>query len=116
MTRTLAFDLPREEEFTFEIEAPASAYLTTCQTEVVEKGGEDMSEWGAVGEEPGSGAYAPGSFIPSGAPVELHLFPGRHRLDVQVPLVGRVAVRVILAPHLTDAATTLGAEEPAAPQ
>jgi hypothetical protein len=113
MTRTLAFEVQREQDFTFEIEAPASAYLTTCQTEVVEKGGQDVPESGVVGEEPGSSFYSLGEWIESGGPVELYLFPGRYRLTIEVPVVGRIAVRVILAPLLTETATALGADEPA---
>lgn len=97
----------------FEIEAPGSAYITTCQTEIVEKGDEDMPEWGTIGEEPGSSVYSLGGTIESGGPVELHLFPGRYRIAIEVPLIGRTAVRMILAPRLTDTATALGAVMPA---
>ena len=101
MTRTVAFDVARAGRFTFEIEAPARAYLTTCQTEVIDKGQPDLSERGPVGEEPGGSVFSVGTWIESGRGVELGLYAGRYRIAIEVVPTGKVTVRAYLGPRLT---------------
>jgi hypothetical protein len=105
MLRSVAFDVERDGPYTFEIEAPGRAYITSCQTEVIEMGGRDVAEWGAVGEEPGGSFYILGGWIESGAAVELDLYAGRHRVALEVPTADRVTLRVYLGPRLTGGAT-----------
>lgn len=101
LLRTVAFDVERRGSYTFEVEAPGRAYVSTCQTAVIGKGQSDLIEHAPVAEEPGGERYSLGNWITPGVPEELELEPGRYRVTIEVDRADPVAVRLFLGPRLS---------------
>jgi hypothetical protein len=108
MQRTLGFDLAAAGRYVFEVEAPATAFIGTCQTEVVPLGVKPprtpmqverepiSSEQSAEDGSPDAGLYQ----LESGLPHLLDLVPGRYRVTVTVPGTQSTTVRLSLEPQL----------------
>jgi hypothetical protein len=108
MQRTLGFDLGAAGPYVFEVEAPATAFISTCQTEIVPLG---MSpprtpsrvEREAIGSEKVSEDGSEEAVlygIEPGEPRVLDLAAGRYRVTVNVPGTESTTIRLSLAPQL----------------
>lgn len=100
LLRTVGFDVDRAGRYTFEVDAPGRAYVSTCQTSVIGKGESDLTEHSPVAEEPGGERYSLGTWITPGVPEELELEPGRYRVTIEVAQTDPADVRLFLGPRL----------------
>ncbi len=108
MQRTLGFDLPQAGQYVFEVEAPGAAFISTCETEIMPRGGTFPRRSTPVEQEPigSEKAAEDGSKdsvlyrLGAGAPYRLDLAAGRYRVTVAVPGTEATAVRLSLTPHL----------------
>jgi hypothetical protein len=101
LVRSVGFDVERGGRYTFEVDAPGRAYISTCQTAVIGKGESDLTEHTPVGEEPGSERYSLGTWITPGIPEELELEPGRYRITIEAAEPDRADVRLYLGLRLS---------------
>ncbi len=106
MQRTLGLDVTTAGRYVFEVEAPGTALISTCETAIVPLGGDLPKAWPPVAREPlGSEKSAEDDAVtwdsyPLQRATALSLAAGRYRVTVTVPGIERTRVRLSLRPEL----------------
>ncbi len=110
MIRVVGFEIGQSGRYTFEIEEPACAYITMCQTEIIEMDGEYGTSWFPVGHEMNSVGFLMAPCLSPGSVWELYLEPGKYRVEVFVVGIEKTTVRMQLSATIGTTLTLPGSD------